>query len=369
MARIAKLAVLTTLLGFAAAAAAAAGPSRKPLVDPFPLRFPLTEAGSLEIDGHVAGQPRAQGDVLFYLTREGDLIAVGIPSRALLWRFKADHALLSSPEIHGDLVLFHDDAGVLYGAVRPGEALLKRTFAPAVTTAAHIFEGAVVFGTADGMMHSAAPDGDQASALRLPGPEAGITAGPVPVWDDDGWLRLTLFGRSDGRLQALRQGRLSWEFTARGAVLADPVQYGDRLYFGDSERMFYGLDARTGKVRWRRRLQGAPLHPAVVRGGTVAVAASNSVVYRLSRRGGSILSWTAVPSRVVHELAAAGPLVLISSASPTVTALDLRTGKRAGRYEAPGPLVAGAVWSPPYVVNFVEDEDSGRQRIVFLRSR
>jgi hypothetical protein len=101
----------------------------------------------------------------------------------------------------------------------------------------------------------------------------------------------------------------------------------------------------------------------------VAVAASNSVVYLLSRKGGSILSWEAIPSRVVYELAAAGPLALVSSASPTVTALDLRTGKPAGQYESSGSLVAGAVWSSPYVVLFVDDEASGRQKIVFLRSR
>ncbi len=115
---------------------------------------------------------------------------------------------------------------------------------------------------------------------------------------------------------------------------------------------------------------GAPLsiRPSSA-GNTVAVAASNSVVYLLSRQGGSILSWEAIPSRVVFEPAAAGPLALVSSASPAVMALDLRTGKRAGQYEASGPLVAGAVWSSPYVVLFVEDEASGRQKIVFLRSR
>jgi hypothetical protein len=47
----------------------------------------------------------------------------------------------------------------------------------------------------------------------------------------------------------------------------------------------------------------------------------------------------------------------------------MRTGKTVGQYEAPGPLVAGAIWSPPYVVLFTEDEETGRQKIVFLRSR
>jgi outer membrane protein assembly factor BamB len=133
--------------------------------------------------------------------------------------------------------------------------------------------------------------------------------------------------------------------------------------------MFYCLDAKSGKKAWSRRLQGAPLHPALIKGGTVVVAASNSVIYRLSARGGSILSWEPVASRIPYELAAADPLVLVSSAARDLVALDLRTGKRAGQYEASGPLVAGAVWSPPYVIVFVEDEESGRQRLVFLRSR
>jgi outer membrane protein assembly factor BamB len=350
--------------------AACAAQAHRPLIDPFPLRFPLVEAGTLEIDGHVVGQPRVGDNIVYYLTREGFLTAVAIPSRSVLWRFKADHSLASSPEIHGDFVFFRDDGGVLYGIVPPGEAVLQKKFDPAVTTPAHILEGGVVFGTADGHYMTSEPNGDSATARKLPGPEAGITAGPVPVWDKDGWLHLTLFGRSDARLQAMgKKGRLSWEFRAEGAVTADPVQLGNRVYFGDSERMFYCLDAATGKVKWRRRLQGSALHPALIRGDTVAVAASNSVVYLLSRKGGSILSWEAVPSRVVFEPAGAGPLALVSSASPTVVALDLRTGKRAGQYAASGPLVAGAVWSPPHVVLFVEDEASGRQRIVFLRSR
>ncbi len=274
--RLASIAVIGLML------AACASRAVSPRVDPFPLRFPLAEAGVLEIEGHIVGQPRAKDGIVYFGTREGFFTAVVIPSRAVLWRSKTEHPLPSSTEPAGDIVVLRD-------------------------------------------------------------------AGLLQAFDVE--------------------GKPIWEFKAGGAIEADPAQAGGRVYFGDSERKFYCLDAATGKVRWQRRLQGAALHPALIRGGTVAVPASNSVVYFFSRRGGSILSWEAIPSRVIYELAAAGSLALVSSAAPAVTALDLRTGRRVGQYEAFGPLVAGAVWSPPYVVLFVEDEESGRQRIIFLRSR
>lgn len=267
--------------------AACAGPLMKPLVDPFPLRFPLTPFGSLEIEGHVVGQPQARDGVLTFATDDGFLTAVVVPSRSVLWRKEAK-------------------------------------------------EG---------------------------GPAAGggsFQAGPeTPLLRVEG-----------DRLRAFDAGNtLIWEFAADGAIAADPAVSSGRVYFGTENRRFYCLKAATGKTLWSRRLQGAPLHPAVSGGGTVVLAASNSVVYFLSARGGSILSWENVPSRIVYRLAAAGPLVLVSSASPDVTAFDIQTGRRVGHHLASGPLVAGAVWSPPYIVLFEEDPESGRQRIVFLRSR
>jgi outer membrane protein assembly factor BamB len=353
------------LLGLTMAACAA--PAKKPLVDPFPLRFPVVEAGTLEIEGHIVGQPRVGDGIVYFATREGYLTAV-IPSARAVWsRFRAEHQMSKSPVIVGDTVLLRDDADVFYVLSNRGRGTVgKYELDPGcvATTPVRLVAGGFTFGTADGRIITL-----EAWEYRPPSPAAEVTCGPVPVWSDGG-LKSMLFGRSDGLFMAVSaKGQLLWEFRAEGAIQAEPVQDRGRVYFGDSKWMFYCLDAATGRRIWSRRLQGAPLHPALVKGNTIAVAASNSVVYRLSRRGGSILSWEAVPSRVVYEPAAAGPLVLVSSASPVIFALDLRTGKRTGQYEASGPLVAGAVWSAPYLVLFVEDEESGRQKIVFLRSR
>lgn len=273
--------------------AACALPSRRSLIDPFPLRFPLVEVGSLAIEGHVVGQPRAKDGVVTFATDDGFLTAVVLPAGSILWR-------------------------------RPG------------------------------------PAEEGGSALRSVPADGSVQAGPE-----------TLLLRVEGdRLRAFDAGGgMIWEFAADGVIAADPVVSSGRIYFGTEAKRFYCLRAATGKALWSRRLQGAPLQPAVAKGGTVAVAASNSVVYFLSRKGGSILSWTNIPSRIIFPLALSGQTLLVSSASPEVAGLDIATGRMVGGYSASGPLIAGAVWSPPYVVLFVEDTETGRQRLVFLRSR
>ena len=110
---------------------------------------------------------------------------------------------------------------------------------------------------------------------------------------------------------------------------------------------------------------GRAADPPIVAGRHIAVVASNSTLYFLSARGGSILSWEAIPSRIVFEPARAGESLLVSPAADRIFVFDLRKGERIGQHLTSGTLVAGAVWSPPFVVLFEEDPGTGRQRIVF----
>ncbi len=228
---------------------ACASPAGKARVDPFPLRLPLAVAGTFDIDGQIAGQPRVRDGILHFVTRDGYLTELVVSTRTVLRRHK----------------------------------------------------------------------------------DADPTAKSVPP---------------DTRVAA-----------------------GERVYFGSADRMFYCLDASTGKVKWKRKLQGALLYPPIVAGRRIAVVASNSTIYFLSARGGSILSWEAIPSRIVFEPVRAGSSLLVSPAADRLFVFDLRTGERIGQHLTSGTLVAGAVWSSPYVVLFEEASDTGRQHIVFLRSR
>ncbi len=343
--------------------AAVAGQAKKPLIDPFPLRFPLVEAGTLEIEGHIVGQPRARNGIVYFATREGFLTAGVAPAGGILWRFRADHAISSGPELGDGHIIIRDDGNTIYILEDQGKVVLKKSLDEPASSMIRESEGQLFFGTASGKILALDMATGETLAWEYPATQA-ITAGPAFGRDR------VLFGTEDGRLLALdKGGRRAWEFAAKGKITVDPAVSRGRVYFGTEDRFFYCLDEATGKKKWSRRLQGAPLHPALAARPAAVVAASNSIIYFLSSRGGSILSWEAVPSRLVYELAFAGGLALVSSAAPAVVALDLKAMKRVGQYEASRPLVAGAVWSPPFVVLFEEDVESGLQRIVFLRSR
>jgi outer membrane protein assembly factor BamB len=343
---------------------ACVGSGNKPLVDPSAVRFPLVEAGTLEINGTVVGQPRARDGIVYFATREGFLTAVVVPARQILWRFKADHSISASPELGENHIVIRDDGNVLYVLDTRGLLVFKKQIDEAVTSAVRENKGRIFFGTATGkaLVLDLSAGGEQLWEFTASAPAAASSAGPVFSGD------LVIFGAADGRLLALdHTGKPIWEFAATGAITADPTVADGRLYFGTQDRYFYCLNAAIGKRIWSRRLQGAPLHPALIHGRRLVVSASNSVVYFLSGRGGSILSWESVPSRIVHEIAVAGPLILVSSAGLLFIAYDFATGKRVGQHLASGPLAAGALWVSPFIVLVVGDEESGRQRLIFLR--
>ncbi len=359
-----KIKFFSVLIILGVTAINCAVPRKGPLVDPSAVRFPLVEAGTLEIEGTVAGQPRARDGIVYFATREGFLMAVVVPARQIFWKFKAEHTVSASPELGENHILLRDDENVIYVLDFRGSLVLKKQVDEDVTSPVRENRGRIYFGTASGKVRALDLSASREQVWEYPvaASAAAVTAGPVFVGD------MVIFGAADGRLRALdHTGKLVWEFAAKGAIAVDPAVADGRLYFGTGNRFFYCLNAATGKKIWARRLQGAPLHPALIHGRRLALAASNSVIYFISRRGGSILSWEAVPSRVVHDLAAAGPMILVSSGGPSLVALDFSTGKRLGGHLASGPLAAGALWASPFVVLIAGDEESGCQRLAFLR--
>lgn len=101
-----------------------AGHEQRPLIDPSVLTFPLVEAGRVDIEGTVVGQPRARDGVVYLATREGFLTAVVASSQAILWRFKAGDAFAAGPEFGQDHIVIRDRGNTLYVLESRGEPVL-----------------------------------------------------------------------------------------------------------------------------------------------------------------------------------------------------------------------------------------------------
>lgn len=89
-------------------------------------------------------------------------------------------------------------------------------------------------------------------------------------------------GGSDGSFRAfsMKNGKLLWEFDGiKGYISAQPLIYGDHIYFGSWGNDFYALDLKTGQKRWEwsngssnRMLSAAACYP-VASGGRIFLVA------------------------------------------------------------------------------------------------
>ncbi len=124
---------------------------------------------------------------------------------------------------------------------------------PAVTAS-----GRLVFGTAQGLVHSLAPSGEYLWSYTLP----GAVGGTVVVDEKTGRC---VVGTQSGALEALTsQGTRAWA-THIPAGITGPMLSGPRgyLYFTDADHGLYSF-ARNGVAIWR-----VPLSGSIVAGPTV----------------------------------------------------------------------------------------------------
>lgn len=248
MFRLRRLA-LAALIG--ACLTACAGPAKKPLVDPFPFRFPLIEAAMVEIEGHVVGQPRARDGIVYYATREGYVTAVVISSRSILWRRpgKADQA-------EAGVELVPDDREEpLFRA--EGKRLLA-------------------FDAQNKLIWEFAAGG-------------AISAGPTV---SDGRL---FFGTGERRFCRLdaATGKLKWSRRLQGAPVGNILVKGDRVVVAASNSVVYTLSAKGGSILSWEAVPSRVIHELTMAGAMALVTSASQTMLALDpstgRRAGQHL--------------------------------------------------------------------------------
>jgi outer membrane protein assembly factor BamB len=188
----------------------------------------------------------------------------------LVWKFKTEGRVISSPLVVGDAVYVGSTDGSLYGLARADGALRWKfeTEGPVNSSPAFV-DGIVIAGSVDGNIYgvdaangtrrwSFATQGERRFTApgihgaiphteRMPDPFDVFLSSPCVV---DG---VVYVGSGDQHIYALdaRTGTLRWAFETGDVVHASPAVVDGVVYVGSWDRNLYALDAATGREKWR----------------------------------------------------------------------------------------------------------------------
>jgi outer membrane protein assembly factor BamB len=295
----------------------------------------------------------------------------------VVWRFKADGRVLSTPAVVGDLVYIGSSDGRLYAIDRAtGRERWRFATRGPISSSPAVALGLVFISSVDGGVYAVdaltgvqrwrfATGGERRFTApgihgaiprteRMPDPFDVFLSSPTVVGD------MLYIGSGDQSVYALdaRTGTQRWKFATGDVVHASPAVDNGTVYIGSWDRNVYALDATTGREKWRYTTgadtviynQVGIASSAAVMNGMVLVggrdgrfhavdAATGAPRWTHDNRGG----WT-IGSPAVRD----GIVYFATSDGRRFKALDAATG--ALRFELANPAIS---FSSPMLVGDV----------------
>jgi outer membrane protein assembly factor BamB len=280
------------------------------------LEPPLRETWSINTHALIEFPPAIAAGVAYVANKYGNLRAVRLRDRKILWERVRDRRL-SGP--------------------------------PTFVTAPVYHRGRVFLAFLDGDLVAVdAATGRTAWKRNL---HAHLESSPLAVGG-----RLYL-GDDRTNLVSVRasDGRVRWQFNSPGAIKASPSFHGGRVCVADYQASMYCLDAAGGHVLWRTNTSKVPpfgnggfySSPAIAFGHVYA-ARDDGTVYAFDEKTGKV-EWFfrtgnfVYGSPAVARVPGTPPSIYIGSYDEHLYALDALSGKQRWRFDVDGPVPGTAV--------------------------
>jgi len=231
----------------------------------------------------------------------------GPANLTLLWKFKTDGAVVSSPSIAYGNAYFGSQDGNIYALnARNGVLLWKHKTESSVKSSPAVAYGRVYTGTDDGNIY--ALDAFNGSIVW-----SAYAGGKVPV-DFSAAVQLRSSPTvADGKVYVgalsgdvycfdAYQGQTLWKFKTNGPITSSPAVAEGALYVSSQEPdagALYKLDVKNGDVVWKATLPyyvpftgGIDMHASPVVAGNMVFTSSNTrAYYGLNAETGNV-TWT-----------------------------------------------------------------------------
>lgn len=280
---------------------------------PAPERFnpPLKPVWSFNTRGLIEFPPAVHRGVAYVANKYGNVRAVDLPTRKVLWTV---------------------------GARRPDKG------PPSDVTAPVYADGRVFIAYEGGTLVAIDAAGGTVEWKR--NLRSRLESSPIVI------DRRLFIGTDRTDLVALKaaDGRLAWRFNSPAPIKASPSFADGRIFVGDYRGTMYALDESSGRVDWRTDTTntgpggagGFYSSPAIAY-GRVYAARDDGRVYAFDVGSGRI-SWTFLTgapvygSPAVAQVPGTAPTVYIGSYDSHLYALNAKTGKKEWRFDVGGPV-------------------------------
>ncbi len=267
-----------------------------------------------------------------------------VPSPTMLWSFKTEEEVRSSPALAHNTIYIGSYDYNLY-ALDAGTGAFKWKFATEggiCCTPACVGE-LVIVGSEDHQVY--AINAQNAQEVWTYRTWNHVRSSPRVVQD------MVVVGSDDGFVHALdlRTGRQLWKFKTWREVRSSAAHYQGILYIGSDDEHVYAIEAANGREKWNFTTQYGVISAPVVGDGMVYVGSMDGTLYAIDLA----LGWTTWKHRTSNFIIASPTLsegrVYIGSVDCTFYCLDARTGRVIWKYQAGGQITSSAAVAAGYV--------------------
>ncbi len=309
-------------------------------------------------EDEVRSSPYVSGGLVFVGCYDTNLYAIDATRGEFRWKYATEGGISSSPSVWQDMVFIGSEDGNLYALdMRRGSARWTFRTGKPIRSSPRIEDRVVFIGSDD--QHIYAIDG-------LRGTQIWKYRTWNPIRSSACIAGSSIFiGGDDGNVYCLdvRNGSVKWKQRTQQPVRSSPA-YSDGLVFvGSLDQNLYALDAEGGWPAWRFRTGHYINSSPCVVGTRVFVGGVDGFVYALDTKNGRLVWKHEIGSQITSSPRVEGSRLYVGAVDQFVYCIDAGSGQLIWKYQTDGPIV-----SSPMIVNGIVYIGSMDQHLYALKA-
>jgi outer membrane protein assembly factor BamB/serine/threonine protein kinase len=283
----------------------------------------------------VRSSPMLAHNTIYVGSYDFNLYALDVGTGAFKWKFATEGGICCTPACVGDLVIVGSEDHQVYAihAQTNAEVWTYRTWNP-VRSSPRVVQDMVVVGSDDGFVH----------ALDL---RTGRQLWKFKTWRE---VRssaayqqgIIYIGSYDEHVYALEaaSGREKWAggFTTQDRVFSSPAVGADMIYVGSMDGTVYGIDIALGWATWKHRTGDFILASPTLSEGRLYIGSVDKSFYCLDAKTGRQIWRYQADGQIASSAAVVSGYVYFGCNDGAVYCLDARNGQIRWKFQTHGPV-------------------------------